>query len=147
MTNAKKQADEIAQLKKEVAELKAKVSPPKSEFKPISDAEWRNQVHQARERQMNSWMPPNAVQDLVNGEPPGFMAGVVKDNRNAPTSPTGMIPRESGARAPVPSPTPGWSDPAKLGPPPGVAQADKLMDEQDRRDRAELAQRLGALKR
>jgi hypothetical protein len=32
----------------------------------------------------------------------------------------------------------GWREPTPLGPPPGVAQADKLMDMQDARDRAEL---------
>ena len=40
----------------------------------------------------------------------------------------------------------GWRDPGPLGPPPGVAIADRLMDVQDARDRAQLianeAQRL-----
>jgi hypothetical protein len=140
--------DELAELKAKVAELEAKVSPPKSDFKEMSDAEWRNQVHQMRERQANSWMPPSAVQEMVAAEPRGFMQGVLRDNR-APTGRSGFIPEQSsrGSTSPAPSSTPGWQEPTPLGPPPGVNYADKLMDEQDRRDRAELAQRLGALKR
>jgi len=37
----------------------------------------------------------------------------------------------------------GWQNPIPISPPPGVAQCDKLMDEQDRRDRIELARKLG----
>ena len=37
----------------------------------------------------------------------------------------------------------GWATPFPIRPPDGVNHADRLMDEQDRRDRAELAQRLG----
>ena len=46
-------ADKIAKLEAEVAELKAKVSPPKSNFVPMSDAEWIDQMHQMRERRMS----------------------------------------------------------------------------------------------
>jgi len=37
----------------------------------------------------------------------------------------------------------GWQNPIPISPPPGVTQCDKLMDEQDRRDRIELARKLG----
>jgi hypothetical protein len=135
--------DELAELKAKVAALEAKVDPPKSTFVEMSDAEHRDMVHQMRERQMNSWMPPSAVQDLVAAEPRGFMQGVLRDNR-APTGRPGMIPRtEEVSNAREPSPTPGWLAPTPLSNPPGVAQADKLMDEQDRRDREELARKLG----
>jgi len=64
MTKADKQAEEIAALRREVAELKAKVDPPKSDFKPMSDAEWRDQMHQMQERRMSYAMHPSVVRDL-----------------------------------------------------------------------------------
>jgi hypothetical protein len=63
MTN-KKQADEIAALKKKVEELEARISPPKSTFVPMSDAEWIDKMHQMREGRMSLAMPPSAVRDL-----------------------------------------------------------------------------------
>jgi hypothetical protein len=143
--DAKKQAQEIAALKKKVEELEAKVSPPKSTFVPMSDAEHRDMVHQMRERQANSWMPPDAIRDMVAAEPKGFMRGVLHDNR-APNSPS-TIPRSeqpSNARGGnVAGSGTGWQAPTPLSNPPGVAQADRLMDAQDARDRAELARKLG----
>jgi hypothetical protein len=139
MTNTK---DELAALKKKVEELEAKVSPPKSDFVPMTDAEHRDMVHQMRERQANAWMPPNAIRDMVNAEPKGFMHDVALRDARAPNNP-GMIPDNQQVRSAGGGRGTGWVDPAPLSNPPGVAQADKLMDEQDRRDRAELAQRLG----
>ena len=52
-----KQSEELAALKKKVEELEAKVSPPKSDFKPMTDAEWRDQMHQAAERRMSLAIP------------------------------------------------------------------------------------------
>ena len=80
---------------------------------------------------------------MVNAEPKGFMAGVVRDNRGAPTGPTGAIPRSTGGGGPanVPGSGTGWAHETPIGPPPGVAQADRLMDAQDARDRAELSKR------
>jgi hypothetical protein len=81
---------------------------------------------------------------MVNAEPRGFMAGVVRDNR-APSTPTGAIPsgqqRTGGGPANVPGSGTGWAHEVKIGPPPGVAQADRLMDAQDAKDRAELVER------
>jgi len=69
----------------------------------------------------------------------------VGDNR-APTSP-GMIPREqpTGPAGGAPSPTPGYSEPRPLSPPPGIRWVDAQLDAQDAKDRAELARKLGAL--
>jgi hypothetical protein len=137
----------ISALEARIAALEEKANPPtKEEFVPVSDAEWRDRMHQAQERRMAMATPPSAMQDLVNAEPRGFMRGVLRDNR-APTGPGGAIPSSqqvSNVRGGG-SATPGWADPRPLSNPPGVAQADKIVDEFDRRDRAELAQRLGAL--
>jgi hypothetical protein len=62
-------AEEVA---RQLAELKAKEA-PKPEFKPMTDAEHRDMVHQMRERQANSWMPPNAIREMIAAEPRGFM--------------------------------------------------------------------------
>jgi hypothetical protein len=138
----KEASDELAALKKEVEALKAKVDPPKSTFVPMSDAEWVDKMHQMRERQANAWMPPSAIQEMVAAEPKGFMQGVVQDNR-APTGRPGMIPDSGQPTSPRPSAGDGtgWSRSIPLSPPPGVAQADRLMDAQDQRDRAELVER------
>jgi len=59
-----KQSDELAALKARVAELEAKVDPPKSTFTPMSDAEWRDLMHQAAEKRMSYAMHPSVVRDL-----------------------------------------------------------------------------------
>ena len=134
MSDAKKQAEEIAALRKEVEEIKAKLSPPKP---------FVSEPYQRYDPTAGMCMPPSALAAMVNAEPKGFMAGVVRDNRGAPTGPTGAIPRSTGGGGPanVPGSGTGWAHETPIGPPPGVAQADRLMDAQDARDRAELIKR------
>jgi hypothetical protein len=127
--------EELAALKREVEELKAKLSPPKPFVsKPHEPIDWTARMS----------MPPSALAAMLAAEPRGFMQGVLRDNRGAPTGPTGMIPRSQqpagGGPAASGSGT-GWGHSTPLGPPPGVAQADRLMDAQDARDRAELVDR------
>ena len=141
--------DEIAALKKEVEALKGALSgkedkpPPKSTFVPMSDAEHFDRVHQMRERQANTWMPPDAVQAMVAAEPKGFMRDVaMRDNRAPQTA--AMIPTQPSNRSDVREPLRGYSAP--LSNPPGTGPgslSDRIADEFDRRDRAELARKLG----
>jgi len=139
--------DELAALKARVAELEARTKPPEppKPFKPMSDAEWRDQMHQMQERRMSMATPPSVIRDWAVLDD-ATVKGVVRDNRNAPLNPTGAIPRSgkiSNERAGgVPGGGTGWQAPIPLSNPPGVAQADRLMDEADRRDRLELAERL-----
>jgi hypothetical protein len=129
--------EELAALKREVEELKAKLAPPKP-FVP--------QPHQQYDPTAGMCMPPSALRAMLNAEPRDFMAGVVRDNR-APAGPTGAIPRSTGGGpANVPGSGTGWAREIPLGPPPGVAQADRLMDAQDQKDRAELVEREAKLK-
>ena len=133
MTDTEKQADEIAALKKKVEALESALSgkedkpPPKKEFVPETDAEHQDRVHRMRERQANSWMPPDAIREMVAAEPKGFMQGVVADNR-APTSP-GTIPHSeqpSNVRpGNVPGSGTGWAHEIKLGPQPGIDLIDR----------------------
>jgi hypothetical protein len=122
-------ADKIAKLEAEVEALKAKVSPPKSDFKEMSVAEWIDHVHQMREQQANTWMPPNAIRETVAAEPRGFMKEVALRDARAPTGPNsqGAIPSSqqvSNVRVGG-SNTPGWVDPRPLGPPPGIDLIDR----------------------
>jgi len=125
--------NEVAALRAEVEALKAAQPKPQPtrEERERADAEHRDWVHQMRERQANSWMPPSAVQAMVAAEPRGFMKGVVHDNR-APTGRPGMIPSPTqgavgaGDRAPanVPGGGTGWQAPVPLGPQPGIFHVD-----------------------
>jgi hypothetical protein len=125
--------EELAALKREVEELKAKLAPPKPIVsKPHEPIDWTARMS----------MPPSALAAMVAAEPRGFMAGVLRDNRGAPTGPTSAIPRSTGGGGPAASGSgTGWGHSTPLGPPPGVTQADRLMDAQDARDRAELVER------
>jgi hypothetical protein len=66
--------EELAALKREVEELKAKLAPPKP-FTP--------EPFQRYDPTAGMSMPPSALAAMVNAEPRGFMAGVVRDNRGA----------------------------------------------------------------
>jgi hypothetical protein len=147
MTNAK---DEISALRAEVAELKNALSgkedkpPPKKEFKEESDAEWRDRMHQMRERQANLWMPPSAIQEMAGHPCNQVMAGVIRD-RHAPTSP-GMISRSeqpSDVRGNVPGSGTGWAHEVPIGPPPGIQHVDAQLIADEVRQRAELKRKLG----
>jgi hypothetical protein len=129
MTNDEK----IAALEREVAELKAKVSPApaKKEFVP--------KPYQRYDPTEGMRMPPSALAEMAGHPCNQVMRDVIQD-RHAPTSPGSMIPSTGGSAGDGT----GYVDPRPLSPPPGVAQADRLMDAQDRRDRIELAHRIAA---
>ena len=137
-----KQTDEIAALRKRIEELEAKAKPPEPP-KPFVP-----EPYQRYDPTAGMSMPPSALAAMVNAEPRGFMQAVVRDNRGAPTGPTGAIPRSSGGGGPanVPGSGTNWGHATPLGPPPGVAQADRLMDAQDAKDRAELVEREAKLR-
>jgi len=133
--------DELAALKREVEELKAKISPPKSTFVPMSDAEWADKMHRIREGRMAMATPPSVHQYFADGVTSD--CADLRQQAHRPAGRPGMIPDQQPA-SPRPSAGDGtgWGHSTPLGPPPGVAQADRLMDEADRRDRIELAERL-----
>ena len=129
------------QLEKRIEQLEEKAKPPpeKKPFvpQPYEPIDWTARMS----------MPPSALQAMAQHPCNQVMRGVIQD-RHAPTGPsmagtTGAVSgvhRHDGA----PVNTSGWREPTPLGPPPGVAQVDRLMDAQDRRDRIELAQRIAA---
>jgi hypothetical protein len=140
-TKADKQAQEIAALKREVAELKAKVDPPKSTFKPMSDAEWRDQMHQLAEKRA-SVIPP-WLREACAGGVSDRDARAIAATARAPTGRPGMIPdSQISVRPPanVPGSGTGWAREIPLGPPPGLRYVDQQIDAQDAKDRADRTQ-------
>jgi hypothetical protein len=130
-----KQSDELAALRKRIEELEAKAKPPEPFVSP---------PHERYDPTAGMCMPPSALRAMVAAEPRGFMADVVRDNRGAPTGPTGIIPRSQqptgGGPAASGSGT-GWGHSTPLGPPPGLRYVDAQLDVQDAKDRAELVER------
>ena len=130
--------DELAALKARVEELERAANPPKE--KPFVP-----QPYQRYDPTAGMSMPMSTMLEMHRAAG-HVMGGVLHDNR-APTSPS-TIPRSqqvsnAGGGA-APRGGTGWGAATPLSPPPGVAQADKLMDAQDRRDRIELAHRIAA---
>jgi hypothetical protein len=83
------------------------------------------------------------------------MQGIAMRDNRAPSGPSfegiiraGHQPLSSvhSGRAGVFSSDNGWVRPRALGNPPGTEQADRIVDEFDRRDKAELAERLARTK-
>jgi hypothetical protein len=95
-------ADKIAALEAEVEALKAKVSPPKSDFVPVSDAEWIDKMHQMRERRMShaSNFHPDDLRAMEAACPTPMMKEIALRDARAPTGRPGMIPRQSASEQP-----------------------------------------------
>ena len=130
--------DELSALKRRMAELEAKVTPPPPFTPP---------PYQRFDPTANISMPRSTMLQMANAAPDDVMRGIVRDNR-APTGHAGVIPdRRTSAHPGRRSLGTGWRDATPLSNPPGVAQADRLMDEADKRDRHELIQREEARRR
>jgi hypothetical protein len=155
MTNNKKDktAERVAQLEKELAEVKAALPKPQLSWEEQErrSREWAAEMHQMREARMSMAMHPSVIRDMAGGVSAADCAGIIKAS-HAPTGPSPMTPSSSPpvshgrGSANVPGSGTGWAHSAPLGPPPGVTQADRLMDEADRRDRVELARRIAEQK-
>jgi hypothetical protein len=129
--------DEIAALKKKVEELEAKLSPPKSDFVPMSDAEWRDQMHQAAERRMLMATPPSVVRDFAVLDDRLVKEIALRDAR-APTGRPGTIPDNQQPASPRPSAGDGsgWAREIPIGPPPGINWVDAQCIADDVRQRS-----------
>jgi hypothetical protein len=129
--------EELEALKKKVEELEAKVSPPKE--KPFVPA-----PYQRYDPTAGMSMPPSALQAMAQHPCNQVMRGVIQD-RHAPTGRPGMIPssqQPSDVRGGA-GDGKGWAREIPLGPSIHQRYVDAQLDEQDRRDRAELARKLG----
>jgi hypothetical protein len=146
-------AQRIAKLEREIKKLKAARAPPPPAFKPLSAEEHFDQMHQARERAANNFQfSPSVLREMVAACGTADLRDIVHAS-HAPQGPSaGGIPSSStitsvhpgGGANIAPGGGTGWRDASPLGPQPGINHVDRLIDEQDRRDRVELAQRLAA---
>jgi hypothetical protein len=145
--------NEIADLKRELSKLKA-AQPIDHKALEREAAAWRDQMHQMSEARMaqasafsreqiaamDAAAPPEMCRDLVQH-------GTVQSPSAAGTA--GTITKVSSSPG-VPGSNAGWLTAPPIGPPPGVALADRLMDAQDAIDRHELmqaeARRIAAMK-
>ena len=135
-----KTEDEINKLKAELAELRQAVRRPT----PSTEADvaaWKDQIHQARERQMSQAnnFTPEQLREMEAAAPASFMRDVVAKGGIRPPSADGISGQLTATHnSPGLAGTNGWQNPRPLTPPPGVAACDRLMDAADVRDRHEL---------
>jgi hypothetical protein len=132
--------DEINALKARVAELERAAKPPQP-FRP--------EPHQRFDPTANMSMPRSALQAMVDAVPDSVLADIVSRGGVPPPSGAGASGQVTAVRGPsgVYPNTSGWREAVPLGPPPGVAACDRLMDEADRRDRVELVERIAQAQR
>jgi hypothetical protein len=141
--DAKKLADENADLKRRIEALEAKVSPPKSDFVEMSDAEWIDKMHQMRERRMNlaSNFHPDDLRAMEAACPTDLVRSIALRDARAPTGPAGSaIPSSqqvSNVRTGGGSSTPGWVEPRPLSNPPGTNWVDAIAIADEVRQRKE----------
>jgi hypothetical protein len=143
---------EIAAQKKELDALKAAQAPPPTRYPTAEEeAKYIDELHQARERAANAFRFRPDIQRAMNAAcGTADLQDLVHAGR-APKGPSseGVIPSSQTLTGGhylgrgLPQPTPGWREATPLSNPPGIAQADKIADEFARRDREELAQKLG----
>jgi hypothetical protein len=131
--------NELAALKPRVAELersKVESAPAPKPFDPTAAARWRDEMHQMAERRASNYggFSRADLRAFSAAAPDDVVKGIaLRDARLVPTSSRpGMIPssQQPTSVRPVGSGS-GWVAPAPLGPPPGVAQADRLMAHED----------------
>jgi hypothetical protein len=125
---------EVAALKAEVEALKTALSgkedkPPKSTFVEMSDAEWRDKMHQAAEKRMSLAMPPSVHQYFADGVTAADCADLRQQARR-PSGRPGMIPEQpsSGGSGGAPGNKSGWRDATPIGPPPGIGLIDRAVN-------------------
>jgi len=122
--------EEIAALRARIEQLERAGKPP-----PAPDLK----SFERFDPTANMRMPAEALREMINNPLiDSTMRGAIRDSR-APTGPASMIPEKFSAsqRQSVKQSTPRWRPEIPIGPPPGVVQADRLMDAQDAKDRDE----------
>jgi hypothetical protein len=120
--------NELAALKARVAELE-RAKPPEP-FKPDPDY-----VPPSPFRLLDRVsMPAGVMREMADAMPDAMVRDIFRDARTPQT----LAPLSADVRPRLPQ---GPREPTPLSNPPGIAIADRLMDAQDQRDRAELIER------
>jgi hypothetical protein len=124
---------ELSKLKKEVAELKDQLNPPPRQ----------PSTHPRFDPTEGMSMPRSAMQAMVDAVPDALMRDLRADARKPnPATLSGGVTKPTPTEPPKVIGKKGWIDERPIEPPPGIEHCDRMMDEQDRVDRAELAMRL-----
>jgi hypothetical protein len=88
-------------------------------------------------------MPRSAMQAMIDAVPDRLMNELRSDAlKPNPMTLSGGVTKPTATESPKSIGKKGWIGERPLSPPPGIAIMDRMMDEQDRIDRAELALRL-----
>jgi hypothetical protein len=119
---------ELDDLKRQVAELKDQLNPPPRQ----------PSTHPRFDPTEGMSMPESAMLEMMKAVPDSLMRSLREDarrpnpvNPSTASQPTSQVQRGSG-----------WAKPIPIESPPGIDLMDRMMDQQDRIDRAELAFRL-----
>jgi hypothetical protein len=127
MTDKTEVEAELAALRERVAELERAAKPP-LDIKRLTEG--RKPPPNPIDRMS---MPPSVVREMCRATPDNLVRAIAAD-RYA-TTPVSQVQSEAPTGKPVN--TTGWRE-TPLTPPPGIALADRLLDVQDAKDRAEL---------
>jgi hypothetical protein len=135
MTDNQDDLAEIDQLKKRIVELEVK----------LADGPRQPQVrepHKPFDPTARATMPRSVLRDLVTAVPDRLMADLRSDalKPNPVTQSVAQLSPDRGGAQIVRGT--GYRDAVPLGPPAGVDLCDRLVDAQDRQDRADLERRL-----
>jgi hypothetical protein len=160
MTDKKDEtAERVAALERELADLKSAVKAAPAPYDPVeaerSAAKFRDEMRALSEARA-SVIPPWLREACAGGVTAADCADLARA-AHAPTGPSsaGAIPSSQQVTGvhphggPLPQLTPGWGYSPPLSNPPGTgpgSAADRIVDEFDRRDRAELIERDAKLK-
>jgi hypothetical protein len=94
---------------------------------------------------MSRYEDPNEkpwAQRAAKAVPTDLLRDIVADSRRGPTAPSSMISKPEAQAAPAIGKR-GWIDAVPLpSSPPGMRIIDRMMDQQDRMDRADLERKL-----
>ena len=126
-------SSELEELKKRVAELEKAAKPPEP-FVPMPMPR--------RDPTEGMSMDRETMREMIAATA-GVMADLRADARrpNPVTEASSSTVKSTPSALPQPRNTGGWRDEIPLSSPPGVELADRLMDHQDAKDRAELIER------
>ena len=133
---------EIEKLKAQNAELSDRIAKLEEAAKPPKPVEW---TWQKPDYTANARMPDSVLREMLAAVP----ESVMRELRSDAGKPNPITQASSSPLSTTPSAQPqpqrrgsGWREEAPLGPPPGIDHCDRMMDEQDKIDRVELALRL-----
>ena len=141
---------ELADLKRELADLKASLVQTQTPSDPAAMGRWRDEMHALSEARMSraANFSPEDLRAMEAACPTTAVKDIAAKGTVQPPSMAGACGQVTSVqRSPGLHGTTGWAPQVPftrndLHPTPGVAAADRLMDQADIEDRVELAKRI-----